>query len=198
MKRFYILLAAAGFFAAHILPVAAGPILDGITNIVATLKSDGTTNLWTEADLVEALGLLNRRYWRDMEHESGRIAWHGKIAGSSASTVTNDAGREKIVRRDVYSDGYVHFVTSTPPPKAAVNIDRIEYRERTKQQRIQSAQAAIDRFRAMEPPGPDATLVEQRDYSRAATRALSAEIDLRRLTNDVETVTIYFKPQEAR
>lgn len=198
MKRFCILLAAAGFFATLILPVAAGPILDGITNIVATLKSDGTTNLWTEADLVDALGLLNRRYWRDMAHESGRVAWHGKIIGSSASTVTNDANREKIVRRDVYSDGYVHFTTSAPPPKAFVAVDRIEFRERAKEQKIRSAQAKIDRFSKMEPLGPDATLAEQYAYSRAATQALAAEIDLRRLTNDVETVTIYFRPQGAK
>lgn len=197
MKRFCILLAAAGFFTALILPVAAGPILDGITNIVATLKSDGTTNLWTEADLVDALGLLNRRYWRDMAHESGRVAWHGKIIGSSAFNVTN-ANREKIVRRDVYSDGYVHFTTSAPPPKAFVDVDRIEFRERAKEQKIRSAQAKIDRFNNMEPLGPDATLAEQYAYSRAATQALAAEIDLRRLTNDVETVTIYFKPQGAK
>ncbi len=197
MKRFCILLAAAGFFTTLILPVAAGPILDGITNIVATLKSDGTTNLWTEADLVDALGLLNRRYWRDMAHESGRVAWHGKIIGSSAFNVTN-ANREKIVRRDVYSDGYVHFTTSAPPPKAFVDVDRIEFRERAKEQKIRSAQAKIDRFNNMEPLGPDATLAEQYAYSRAATQALAAEIDLRRLTNDVETVTIYFKPQGAK
>lgn len=197
MKRFCILLAAAGFFTTLILPVAAGPILDGITSIVATLKSDGTTNLWTEADLVDALGLLNRRYWRDMAHESGRVAWHGKIIGSSAFNVTN-ANREKIVRRDVYSDGYVHFTTSAPPPKAFVDVDRIEFRERAKEQKIRSAQAKIARFNNMEPLGPDATLAEQYAYSRAATQALAAEIDLRRLTNDVETVTIYFKPQGAK
>lgn len=194
MKRFCILLAAAGFFPTLILPVVAGPVLDGITNIVATLRSDGSTNLWTEADLVDALGLLNRRYWRDMAHESGRVTWHGKIVGSSTFNVTNTGG-EKIVRRDVYSDGYVHFATSAPPPKAFVNVDRIEFRERAKEQKIKSAQAAIDRFNEMAPLGPDATLAEQYAYSRAATQALAAEIDLRRLTNDVETVTIYFKPQ---
>ena len=36
------------------------------TNIVAvTQYADGSTNVWTQGDLQDSLGLLNRKYWRD-------------------------------------------------------------------------------------------------------------------------------------
>lgn len=115
-------------------PLVAGPIWDGITNVVSTLRADGSTNNWTEADLVDALGLLNRRYWRDMETDAGRRAWHGSLAASAAGT--NAQGR--LVRRDVYADGYVHetaakMAAARPGPVggaggAAERIARLEER----------------------------------------------------------------------
>ena len=54
--------------------------------VVTTLFSDGTTNTWTQADLVSALQLMNRRYHRDMQSETGRIGWHGKIVRTVVDT----------------------------------------------------------------------------------------------------------------
>ena len=71
--------------------------------VVETLLSDGTTNPWTQADLVAALGLLNRRYHRDIETEKGRIAWHGKVV--RREVVTNDMN---IIMRNTYEDGFTH------------------------------------------------------------------------------------------
>ena len=69
--------------------------------VVTTLFSDGRTNTWTQADLVSALQLMNRRYHRDMQSESGRIGWHGKIV----RTVV-DTNALIIVR--YHEDGYAH------------------------------------------------------------------------------------------
>lgn len=70
--------------------------------VAETLLSDGTTNTWTQADLVAALGLLNRLYRRDIETDAGRRAWHGREVGQTL--LTNDAGR--LVMRRTYADGF--------------------------------------------------------------------------------------------
>lgn len=70
--------------------------------IAATLRSDGTTNTWTQADLQDALGLLNRKYWRDMATDSGRRKWHGDRLGQYV--LTNGT---ELVRVDLYEDGFV-------------------------------------------------------------------------------------------
>ena len=59
------------------------------TNIVAqTLFEDGSTNTWTQADLQAALGLLNRKYHREVKTEAGRVAWHGKRVSYVENTNT--------------------------------------------------------------------------------------------------------------
>ena len=69
------------------------------TNVVfTTLYADGKTNTWTQADLVQALGLLNRKYHRDCESPFGRKAWHGKLKKEIINT--ND-----LTRTEVYEDG---------------------------------------------------------------------------------------------
>lgn len=89
MKK--LMFAAVAIFAATI------AISD--TNVVfKTLYSDGKTNTWTQADLVEALGLLNRKYHRDCESLSGRQAWHGRLKKQIINT--ND-----LTRTEVYEDG---------------------------------------------------------------------------------------------
>ena len=89
MKK--LMFAAVAIFAATI------AISD--TNVVfKTLYSDGKTNSWTQADLVEALGLLNRKYHRDCESLSGRQAWHGRLKKQIINT--ND-----LTRTEVYEDG---------------------------------------------------------------------------------------------
>lgn len=77
-----------------------------VTNSVlaATLRDDGSTNTWTQADLTDALGLMNRKYWRDMESPSGRSQWHGKVVESHLET--NETTRV-IQRVDQYADGFV-------------------------------------------------------------------------------------------
>ena len=81
MKNHIIILALVLAFSAELCiaddsgsAVAAPSATD---TVVTTLFSDGSTNAWTQADLVAALGLMNRKYHRDMESESGRRAWHG-------------------------------------------------------------------------------------------------------------------------
>lgn len=66
--------------------------------IFTTQYSDGRTNTWTQADLVQALGLLNRKYHRDCESASGRKAWHGKLKREIINT--ND-----LTKTEVYEDG---------------------------------------------------------------------------------------------
>ena len=77
-----------------------------VTNSVlaATLRDDGSTNTWTQTDLTDALGLMNRKYWRDMESPSGRSQWHGKVVASHLET--NETTRV-IQRVDQYADGFV-------------------------------------------------------------------------------------------
>lgn len=72
--------------------------------LAATLRDDGSTNTWTQTDLTDALGLMNRKYWRDMESPSGRAQWHGKIVESHLET--NETTRV-IQRVDQYADGFV-------------------------------------------------------------------------------------------
>ena len=79
----------------------AAPAVASDQPVVNTLFSDGTTNVWTQADLVSALQLMNRRYHRDMQSETGRTGWHGKIV----RTVV-DTNALIIVR--YHEDGYAH------------------------------------------------------------------------------------------
>lgn len=66
--------------------------------VFRTLMADGTTNVWTQADLVQALGLVNRKYHRDCETPSGRRAWHGRLSKEIVNT--NDQ-----TKTEVYADG---------------------------------------------------------------------------------------------
>ena len=70
--------------------------------VAETLLADGTTNRWSQADLVAALGLLNRLYRRDIETDAGRRAWHGRKV--MQTLLTNDTGR--LVMRCTYADGF--------------------------------------------------------------------------------------------
>lgn len=66
--------------------------------VFVTQLEDGSTNTWTQADLVQALGLLNRKYHRDCESPNGRKAWHGKIS----KEIINEDTETKT---EVYEDG---------------------------------------------------------------------------------------------
>lgn len=89
----------------------------GGTNVVlVTRLADGSTNAWTQVDLVDALGMVNRKYHRDMATDQGRRSWHGAIVPEKCTIVTNADG--KTFRRDVYADGYFHDTPFTPRPVA--------------------------------------------------------------------------------
>lgn len=68
--------------------------------VAQTLFSDGTTNVWTQADLIAALQLMNRKYHRDCETPSGRRAWHGAVVGQTVDT-------NALVKTETYADGTV-------------------------------------------------------------------------------------------
>ena len=104
---------------------------DTPTQIVAeTLYEDGSTNTWTQTDLTDALGLMNRKYHRDIETESGRTQWHGKKMGQYLIEGTQDTGQgtegNGPLLVTLYEDGFAW--TSTPTrvtlkdPEAAAKI----------------------------------------------------------------------------
>jgi len=87
----------------------------GAQVIATTLFSDGSTNVWTQADLVAALQLINRKYHRDCERPDGRRAWHGKMR---EEIVTNDT---TILKREIHEDGQVfEFEAQRSDPAANV------------------------------------------------------------------------------
>lgn len=133
-----IALAAAVFSA---FPAAEG-LADAAAIVATTLRADGTTNTWTQAELADALGLMNRRYWRDMETDAGRRAWHGGLAASTDGT--NAQGR--LVRRDTYADGYVHETiakTAAARPKPVGGTDATAERIARLEERIATNAAEI-------------------------------------------------------
>ncbi len=77
--------------------------------VAATVRADGSTNTWTQADLQAALGLMNRMYWRDQETDAGRRKWHGERIGEYLlpTGVTNAHGQAQMVMIQLYQDGFV-------------------------------------------------------------------------------------------
>lgn len=86
--------------------------------VFTTQLEDGSTNTWTQADLVAALGLLNRKYHRDCEGASGRKAWHGRL---SKEIVDEDAE----TKTEVYEDGttFVYHYRKITPSQAVSNAN---------------------------------------------------------------------------
>lgn len=81
--------------------------------VFTTLLEDGSTNTWTQADLVAALGLLNRKYHRDCEGAGGRKSWHGRL---TKEVVDEDAE----TKTEVYEDGttFVYKFRKVTPSQA--------------------------------------------------------------------------------
>ena len=101
--------------------VAAASFAD-VTNsvpsepIAVTLLSDGTTNTWTQADLIAALQLINRKYHRDCERAEGRKAWHGKMH----EVITTNG--EELVKTEIHEDGQQFtFKSRYIPPAVSVS-----------------------------------------------------------------------------
>lgn len=90
--------------------------------LVTTLFDDGTTNTWSQADLVAALQLMNRKYHRDVASPSGRTAWHGRLVKQIIDT-------NALVKIERYADGAEFSFPFAPPPpvqpKTTVNAQGI-------------------------------------------------------------------------
>lgn len=88
---------------------AACGILADDPVVAYTLREDGTTNTWTQAELQAALGLVNRMYKREIGTDAGRRKWHGDRIGQYVIPTgeTNAAGRAILVNVMLYADGFV-------------------------------------------------------------------------------------------
>lgn len=116
MRRIMAFAAFAALVATAPSPSRADIVMedDGTNVVLVTRLADGSTNPWTQVDLVDALGMVNRKYHRDMATDQGRRRWHGDIVPEKCTIVTNADGRK--FRRDVYADGYFHYTPFTPRP----------------------------------------------------------------------------------
>ncbi len=96
--------------------------------VATTLLADGSTNTWTQADLRDALGLMNRMYHRDMATDAGRRKWHGERIGEYLlpTGATNAHGQAQMIMVHLYQDGFVatnkavrYHRSIVPDPEAA-------------------------------------------------------------------------------
>ena len=84
--------------------------------VATTLFSDGSTNTWTQADLVAALQLINRKYHRDCQRAEGRKAWHGAMH----EVITTNG--EDLVKTEIHEDGQQFtFRSRYIPPAVSVS-----------------------------------------------------------------------------
>lgn len=137
LKLAKILFIAAAVIAVVTIARAAEPVSSDV--VFVTQYSDGTTNTWTQADLVAALGLLNRKYHRDCENAQGRKAWHGKLKREIVNT-------NELTKTEVYEDGtsftYKHKII-TPAQAVADRNKRLSTNnvpERVRQARLKRMQ----------------------------------------------------------
>ena len=110
--------------------------------VVTTLLSDGSTNTWSQADLVAALQLMNRKYHRDMQTAAGRQAWHGK----RLSKIADVEAMESI---ETYEDGTVfRFPAELPkvraPKQPSLNTNGIPVRLAKARARRQAEKATTN------------------------------------------------------
>ena len=136
--------------------------------VLFTQYEDGTINAWTQADLKDALGLMNRKYHRDMKTESGRRAWHGEKLNQYL--LTNDTTKI-IYMVTLYADGYTHTALSKPvrpkDPEAALKA-KLEAAARA-----EAVRAAWER--ANLPPEIAALRQAQRDAAKTNTITVKME-----------------------
>lgn len=168
-----------------------------VTNSVlaATLRDDGSTNTWTQTDLTDALGLMNRKYWRDMESPSGRSQWHGRIVESHLET--NETTRV-IQRVDRYADGFVWREKGSKrraltPEEAA---DVAARRRNARQMRIDFLRENIERL-LVEGAAP-ATNDEQiaaAAMARINARKYQRQLDRLLAQQSTNTVDVVITPQ---
>ena len=127
--------------------------------VVATLRADGSTNTWTAADLQDALGLMNRMYWRDMESDSGRQRWHGPRMGQFVFT-----NGTQLIKVDVYRDG---FIATNKPSRVSSRITDPEAAAKARAEQAQrDAEARAAWERANLPPELSALREAQRQAAQ--------------------------------
>ena len=154
---------AAVFCATAFMPSAFAdePATNAAPIVAETLFADGTTNTWTQTDLTDALGLMNRKYHRDMESESGRGNWHGKRMGQYLI----DAGDGKQCLVMLYEDGFAWTNAATrvalKDPEAAAKAKAA----------AEARQAEWERTHL--PPDVAALLQRRRDAANGVTNTVT-------------------------
>ena len=162
--------------------------------VAATLRSDGSTNTWTQADLMDALGLLNRKYWRDMESQEGRRKWHGTPRHHYVTNAT-----ERTVQRiEIYPDGFTNVVRGskrklrTPEEEAAWMLERRNRREQMLVSRIEALRRKIAELEEVL-----ATSTDDLERARATIGLYSARRLLERAeAAQTNVVTVVIQPGE--
>ena len=162
--------------------------------VAATLRSDGSTNTWTQADLMDALGLLNRKYWRDMESQEGRRKWHGTPRHHYVTNAT-----ERTVQRiEIYPDGFTNVVRGTkrklrtPEEEAAYMLERRQRREQLRVSRIDLLRAKIAELEAVL-----ATSTNDLERARATIDLYQARRNLQRAeAAQTNVVNVVIQPGE--
>lgn len=165
--------------------------------VVTTLLSDGSTNTWTQTELVSALQLMNRKYHRDVKTAAGRAEWHGKIVKTEIA--------EDLTRTTTYEDGTV-FVDAPVKARTAgiAQTARILAQTNGVPARLAAARAkvaaeegattvmnvVVNASRASAPTAEQIAAAEKAtaDALEEARKAAEAAA-----TNDVETATMEMK-----
>lgn len=137
------------------------PATNAAPIVAETLFEDGTTNTWTQTDLTDALGLMNRKYHRDIETESGRTKWHGKRMGQYL--IDGEDGKQCLVQ--LYEDGFAWTNAATrvalKDPEAAAKAKAA----------AEARQAEWERTHL--PPDVAALLQRRRDAANGVTNTVT-------------------------
>ena len=163
------------------------------TNIMATtLFEDGRTNTWTAADLQSALGLLNRKYHRDMLSIEGRRRWHGQPKHS----VSTNATTRIIEAVETYPDGFVYANPGkrrkllSPEEESALYLARRERRRAGNTATIELLRARIAALETQRSNGTNELEMAHAIIELAATRKRLARLE----ATQTNTVTIIATP----
>lgn len=138
--------------------------------MISTLRSDGSTNTWTQTDLRDALGLMNRMYWRDMANDQGRRRWHGDRIGQYIFTNSTS-----LLRIDLYEDG---FVATQKAEKASSHILDPEAAIKAREEAARRAEEARRAWeQANLPPELAAIREAQRQAAQTSTVNVVVEVN---------------------
>ena len=187
MRRIMAFAAMAALVAAAPSPSCADIVMeDGGTNVVlVTRLADGSTNAWTQVDLVDALGMVNRKYHRDMASDQGRRSWHGDIVPEKCTIVTNADGRK--FRRDVYADGYFHDTPFTPKPTLRPRGNRSPFAAEERYANLTNRLAEVE---AKVASGDPSSLQYAKDLMEAHRLRRMVERESARRTTNTVSVTV--------